>query len=592
MPKVYFIRLSFPPVKDQVIQLFEQAVAALRAAAELPAESGAVPLKVERSRGEGHGDYATGVALALARTARCKPAELAAKIVERLPPCDWIERVEIAGPGFINVFLKAAAQWRLVDEIRRQGAAYGHGRSGHGEKVMVEFVSTNPTGPLHVGHGRGAACGDALVRILRASGYDVFSEYYINDSGRQMNILALSVWLRYLELCGASPVFPDNGYRGEYVTAIARDLHTAAGERYRRDCSALFTDLPAAPEEALDALIERARTLLGDAAGGEVFDAGLHAMLDDIRGDLEEFRVTFDNWFSESSLMNGALQEALDSLREKGHLYERDGALWFRSGAFGDTKDRVVRRANGEPTYFASDIAYHLDKVRRGYRRMINVLGADHHGYVARVRGALDAADCGVQSLEVLFVQLVALYRNKLKVSMSTRQGEFVTLRELRNEVGVDAARFFYVMRRTSQQLDFDMDLARSRSNDNPVYYVQYAHARVCSVFAKWRDAEGDADPFAGADYSLLREPCESDLLATLARFPEVVASAASEYEPHQVAYYLREAANHFHAWYNQCRFIEVEPPLRAARLALADAARRVIANGLELLGVAAPERM
>ncbi len=586
-------------MKTQLQQLIEQALQGLRQTGQLPATT--LPsITLERTRDRAHGDFASTIALALAKLARRQPRELAQTIVAALPAVDWIDRVEIAGPGFINFFLAPPAYQQVVRDILRQGDAYGRNPLGAGNRVQVEFVSANPTGPLHVGHGRGAAFGATVANLLEALGFQVHREYYVNDAGRQMNILAASVWLRYLELCGETVAFPANGYKGGYVREIAAVLHGEHGAAYAVPAADLTAGLP--PDEPqggdkeiyIDALIERSRTLLGENRYRYVFELGLNTILDDIREDLREFGVIYDEWYSERSLSErGAVNKAIARLHEAGQIYEKDGALWFRSSAFGDEKDRVVQRENGQTTYFASDIAYHLEKFERGFDRVIDVWGADHHGYLPRVKAALQAMGVDPAKLDVLLVQFAILYRQGIRVPMSTRAGEFVTLRELRQEVGNDPARFFYVMRKSEQHLDFDLDLAKSQSRDNPVYYIQYAHARVCSVMGKlrekgwtWDEARGDAN------LSRLVEAQEEALLVALSRYPEVLEAAALQYEPHQLAQYLRELANAFHTYYNEHRVLVEDGVLRDARLNLSLAVRQIIRNGLSLLGVSAPEVM
>ena len=511
-----------------------------------------------------------------------------------------IEKVEIAGPGFINFFLTPTAFHAVLEDILEAGATYGCSQIGGARSVQVEFVSANPTGPLHVGHGRGAAYGAAVADLLEAVGYKVHREYYVNDAGRQMDILATSMWLRYLELCGESVAFPASGYAGGYVRDIAGALHAELGEVLCRPSAAVFADLP--PDAAqggdaeahIDALIARAATLLGEQHYRLIYDRALADILADICEDLEQFGVVYDCWFSERSLAeSGAVTRAIERLRASSHVYEKEGALWFRSTEYGDEKDRVVVRENGQTTYFASDIAYHMDKLERGFQRVIDVWGADHHGYVPRVKAALRAVGDDPSVLDVLLVQFAILYRGGKRVQMSTRSGEFVTLRELRQEVGKDAARFFYVMRKCEQHMDFDLDLAKSQSPDNPVYYVQYAHARVCSVFRQLKEKGLKHDRVNGNTHlDLLKEDHEQHLLTTLARYPEVVEAAALVHEPHQVCHYLRELANDFHTYYNAHTFIVDNPDLRNARLNLIDATRQVIANGLGLLSVSAPASM
>ena len=556
-------------------------------------DSGEIPLwSLERTKQKDHGDFASNVALVLAKSLGSKPRDLAQAVLERLPAADWITRAEIAGPGFINFYLSPAAYYQVIDDVREAQSNYGCCRIGKGHRVLVEFVSANPTGPLHVGHGRGAAYGDALARVLRAAGYDTQSEYYINDAGRQMDILALSVWLRYLELCGESFDFPRSIYQGDYVFDIASILHREGGTRYQHVVSPLMQDLPMDEDGATDMLIERAQRCLGPEAFHKIHELATNTLVEDIRRDLSAFSVDYDQWFSESSLMaSGAMERAVQKLKDNGYLYEKDGAWWFRSTDFGDEKDRVVIRANGKSTYFASDIAYHFDKLERGFHELINIWGADHHGYISRVKASLLALGCDPSALHILLVQFAVLYRGEEKVSMSTRSGEFVTLRQLREEVGSDAARFFYAIRKPEQHMDFDLELATSQSADNPVYYVQYAHARICSVFRQL-EVKGIQVNLERADYQLLNEQRELELLRALSRYPEVIESAARSREPHQVAYFLRELANDFHTYYNAHPFIAAEDSLRLARLALIDATRQVIDNGLSMLGVSAPSSM
>jgi arginyl-tRNA synthetase len=586
-------------MKSLVEDMLAKALDALRADGEL-CDSGEIKAQVERSRDPLHGDFASPVALSLARPMKRKPRDIAERIVAHLPRVDGVSKVEIAGPGFINFFLDKSARQSVLDAVLAAGAAFGRSETGGGESVQVEFVSATPTGPLHVGHGRGAAYGAALANLLETAGFSVQREYYINDAGRQMDILALSVWLRYLELCGEKVPFPANAYQGGYVRGIAEALRHRQGESLVVSASQVSDKLPADEslggnkEAYLDAVIARMRKLLGEEKFRLVLDSALTALLEDIRSDLEEFGVVFDRWYSERSLLeSGAIQRAVETLRQAGHAYDKDGAVWFRSTDFGDDKDRVVIRENGVPTYFASDIAYHMEKFERGFKRVIDVWGADHHGYVARVKGALAALGMDPQAFEAPIVQMVHLYRGGEKGFMSTRKGEFVTLRELRREVGNDAARFFYVMRRCEQHLDFDLDLAKSQSNDNPVYYLQYAHARICSVLRQATERGYAIDAAADqVDSALLVEAQEQDLLATLSRFPEVVEAAALAREPHQVAFYLRQVANDFHAYYNAHQFLVADEALRSARLGLNRATRQVLANGLALLGVSAPEAM
>ena len=585
-------------MKDHIRSLLERALAALRDEGELALDS--LPeIPVERSRSAGHGDFASPVALTLAREARRNPREIAERIVARLPVSDSIASVAIAGPGFINFDVATQAFAAAVRRILVSGAKGMHAAFGDGRRIQVEFVSANPTGPLHVGHGRGAAYGASLANILEAAGFDVQREYYINDAGRQMHILALSVWLRYLERLGIVAGFPSNGYRGEYVREIAAELERGVGGDFAVDARTLMDGVPADEESGgdreahVDALIARARSLLGPQRYERVFALARDMGVEDIRSDLEEFGVVHDEWFSERTLVDaGDVERVVARLGERGHVYERDGALWFRSTAFGDEKDRVVVRENGESTYFASDIAYAANKFDRGFERAIYVWGADHHGYIARVKAAVEALGYDRQAVEILIVQFAILYRDGERVRMSTRSGEFVALRELREEVGADAARFFYVMRRCEQHLDFDLELAKSRSNDNPVYYVQYAHARIASVLRQCAERGMDAGVGPEAAFDTLVEAEPLALMQALARYPEVLASSARALEPHQLATYLREVATQLHGLYNTHTFLVGDDAVRGARLSLAVATQAVLADGLALLGVSAPDSM
>jgi len=559
--------------------------------------------QIERTRDDSHGDFATNAAMVLAKRAGMKPRDLAERIAAALPVSAFIDRVEIAGPGFINFYLAADAFHAQVAEIIAQGATFGRSQIGAGKRVQVEFVSANPTGPLHVGHGRGAAYGAVVADLLEAVGFSVHREYYVNDAGRQMDILCASVWLRYLELCGEALSFPSNGYKGDYVWDIAASLHREQGDAYRVSADEVMAGLPADEvdgepdgdkEAHIDGLIANARRLLGDNRYRFVFELGLNTILDDIRQDLAEFGASYQEWYSERTLTeSGAVNRALERLREAGHVYERAGALWFRSSAFGDEKDRVLVRENGQSTYFASDIAYHMDKLERGFERVIDVWGADHHGYVPRVKAALTALGDEADRLDVLLVQFAVLYRGGEKVQMSTRSGEFVTLRQLRKEVGRDAARFFYVMRRCEQHMDFDLDLAKSQSADNPVYYCQYAHARVESVLRQAADKGILVEPSRGSTHlERLSESHELALMKTLSRYPEVVETAALGHEPHLLTNYLRELANDFHTYYNAHQFLVDDDRVRDARIKLILAVRQILKNGLGLIGVSAPVQM
>ncbi len=573
---------EFPDLRAHIAGLMDAARAAVA-----PPQSDVVAV-IERPKQAQHGDYACNLAMQLAKPLRRNPREIAVALIAAMPASPYVAKSDIAGAGFINVFLTPGIKRAIVPFILARGAEFGRTAPAASAKVQVEFVSANPTGPLHVGHGRGAAFGASLANVLTAAGFDVQREYYVNDAGRQMDILAFSTWLRYLALAGVEVAFPPNAYQGDYVTTMAHALLARDGNRYQRSAADVAADAPD-PEARLDQLIANAKRLLG-ADYAVIHRHALDTQLADCREDLAAFGVIFDRWYSEQSLYDsGKIEHAMERLAAAAHLYEKDGATWFRSTAFGDEKDRVVRRENGQYTYFASDIAYHLDKIERGFARVIDVWGADHHGYIPRVKGALAALGANPAQLEVALVQFAVLYRGGAKVAMSTRAGEFVTLRELRHEVGNDAARFFYVLRKSDQHLDFDLDLAKSQSNDNPVYYVQYAHARVCSVLEQWG---GDAARLAAADPAPLAAEAESALLARLAEYPVVIENAARELSPHLVAFYLRELAAEFHSYYNGTRLLAPEEPIKVARLALAVAVMHVLRNGLALLGVSAPEKM
>ncbi len=571
--------------KTHLTALLRDAVASA-----LP-DAGECDIVLERPRDPTHGDFACPVAMQLAKRLKRNPRQLAEAIVAALRALpafseDHVAAADIAGAGFINLRLSVRAKHAAVEDALRLGAAYGRGNPPKRDRLQIEFVSANPTGPLHVGHGRGAAYGASLANLLEFAGCEVSREFYVNDAGRQMDILAASVWLRYLEHLGAAVPFPEDGYRGDYVRDIATRLHAAHGAQFTRD-----TGLLPAPgndaDAAVDALIGAAKSLLGEGWAA-IHRFALEAMLADQRDDLGGFGVRHDAWFSEQSLYDsGAVARAVEALGSRGHLYEKDGALWFRSTAFGDEKDRVVRRENGQYTYFASDIAYHAGKFARGFERVLDVWGAVHHGYIPRVRGALAALGLDPDRLEIALVQFAVLYRGGEKVAMGKRSGDFVTLRELREEVGDDAARFFYVMRKSDQHLDFDLDLARSQSNENPVYYVQYAHARVSSVFSQG----GIGEVPQGALDPLVLER-ELELMQRIAEFPDLVQTCARDRAPHAVAFYLRELAADFHSYYNAERILVDDAGLKNARLRLSAAVRQVLANGLALLGVSAPERM
>jgi arginyl-tRNA synthetase len=572
---------------------------------------------LDRPKQASHGDFSCNLAMQLARPMKRNPRELAGLLLSEIPYSPLVEKTEIAGAGFINFHLNASAKLEVIRDVLTQGNAFGKSSLGGKRKVQIEFVSANPTGPLHVGHGRGAAYGASLANLLGFAGWDVTREYYVNDAGRQMDILAVSAWLRYLafyaEDCGIV-TFPPNAYQGDYVRDMAEQIKIAHGDKFVRQASAILRAAPGLPEperaddeakaqrEAhLDALIANAKLLLGEE-WNYVHSHVLTEQLEDCRSDLEEFGVHFEVWFSEKSLFDtGLVDRCVERLESAGYIYVQNGAKWFKSTAFGDEKDRVVQRDNGLYTYFASDIAYHLNKYERGFDRIINIWGADHHGYIPRVKGALSALGLDPDVLDVALVQFAVLYRNGQKASMSTRSGEFVTLRTLREEVGNDACRFFYVLRKSDQHLDFDLDLAKSQTNENPVYYIQYAHARVCSLLAQWNgDGKAPAlhqaalhqDALHQADLALLDSPHELALAAKLGEFSELIESAARELAPHLVAFYLKDLAALFHSYYNAERMLVDDPALSNSRIALASAVRQVICNGLLMLDVSCPQSM
>lgn len=554
------------------------------------------------------GDFQTNLALQLAKPLGKPPRAVAEAIVAALPTSPQLAKAEIAGPGFINFFLERAAFQSVVADVLAQGDAFGRDDSGSKGRIMVEFVSANPTGPMHVGHGRGAAYGDSIAKLLAATGWTVGREYYINDAGRQVDILAISVWLRYLELCGETLPFPKRGYPADYIRRTAATLKDAVGESLKHAASAVLAGLDAEPqvpdgasdaekdkiklrqEAYADTLIVRARELLGD--GWETIkQTALDDQLGVIRKTLADFNVGFDQWSSEAALVkSGFVQTALQRLADKGLTYEKDGALWMRTEAFGDEKDRVLVKADGAATYFCNDLAYHVDKLDRGWPVLMDVWGADHHGYIARVRAAIEALTERHDALNVQLIQFVTLSSGR----MGKRSGNFVTLQDLIDEAGTDATRFFYLTRSHDQHLEFDIDLARSQSNDNPVYYVQYAHARICRVFEQLAEKGGRWDAKAALDaLHRLDNEHEKAMLTLLGRYPEMLRRAAAAYTPHTVVFYLKDLAEGLHSYYNVHRFlVDDDAELQNARLALIAATAQVLRNGLRILGVSAPEKM
>jgi len=530
-------------MKEQIQTLLTQSLEALvvnGVLTEVPDN-----IRIDHSKDKTQGDFASNIAMMLSKQAKCSPRDLAQQIIGNLPSSAEVDKVEIAGPGFINFFMSQGSNASVVNQIIDQAGTFGLSNIGAKQRILLEFVSANPTGPLHVGHGRGAAYGATVANLLRAVGFEVDNEYYVNDAGRQMDILATSVYLRYVE----TDKFPDNGYKGDYIFDIAMQINGI-------DKLDIFAEVHADEkdggdkEKHIDDLIANCKAQLGNAYK-TIFDLAIQKILGGIKVDLSEFGVEYQQWFSEQSLVDSGLSKTtVEALQASGHIYEKDGALWFKTTEFGDDLDRVVVRDNGIHTYFASDIAYHLEKFERGYDKIINIWGSDHHGYIARVKASIKALGFDESKLEILLVQFANLYRGGKKVAMSTRSGSFVTLRELRKEVGNDAARFFYILRKSEQHMDFDLDLAKSKTNENPVFYIQYAHARICSVLKQ------DAGDATTIDLSLLNNEAESALIKQLNRYKDVVQSSALNYEPHVLAYYLRELAGDFHSYYNNSEFL------------------------------------
>ncbi|OGT32564.1 MAG: arginine--tRNA ligase [Gammaproteobacteria bacterium RIFCSPHIGHO2_02_FULL_39_13] len=557
-------------------------------------------IQLTRTKDPTHGDFATTIAMLLCKKAKLAPRELAEKIIAHLPPNSMIKKVEIAGPGFINFFLTTDSEFNAIVSAIKQGETYGRATIGNNKRVHIEFVSANPTGPLHVGHGRGAAYGACVSNLLDAIGYQVHREYYVNDAGRQMRILGASIWLRYVELLDRKIVIPLNAYRGRYVIDIAKTVLQKHAERFllsQEQINAVFPALKDTidnKDKFIDQLIENISAAVGATEFEMIRQWGVDEVTADIKNDLAEFGVTYNEWFSESKLFEkGWLATGIEVLKKHGYTYEQEGALWFRATELGDEKDRVLVRANGVPTYFASDVAYHTYKYDQGYDEIIDVFGADHHGYLPRIKAFLQGLGKETNKLKILLVQFAILYRGTERVSMSTRSGEFVTLRELREEVGNDAARFFYIMRKPDQHLDFDLALAKSTSNENPVYYIQYAHARICSVWRQLSEKQLSWDSENGfAHLQLLNTQDEKNLMSAVTRFPELLMSAGQHYAPHRVAHFLQTLAQYFHAYYNAHKFIVDEVNLRNARLTLISSVQHVFKNGLSLLGVSAPDRM
>ncbi len=581
-------------------ELLEKAVSCLQRDGVFPKDINPV-INFERTRSKEHGDFATNLALTLAKPIGKNPREIAQLIADKLIESMHVEKVEIAGPGFLNFFLTNNCRRQVVKQVLKLGNKYGNNDFGSHKKITVEFVSANPTGPLHVGHGRGAAYGASLSNILEKSGYEVQREYYVNDNGRQMDILATSVWLRYIELCGVPVAFPDNGYQGNYIVEIARFVRKKYGDKFLFTQSEVYENVPedekhgGDKEKHIDGLVHNAKHLLGKDNYQKVFKIALNTILSGIKADLESFNVNYDSWFSEKQLHESdTIDRAIAKLKEKNYLYEKDGAIWFMSTHFGDDLDRVVVRENGQKTYFASDIAYLLNKFERGFEGALYVFGADHHGYIARLKAAAKGMDINPEDIEIVLTQFANLVKGGKKVQMSSRSGKFVTLKELIDDVGVDAARFFYVMRSHDQHMDFDLDLAKSQTNENPVFYIQYAHARICSVYKKLEEqALQHNQEIGNASLNLLTHEKEEDLMRSISSYPEILITAARTRSPHTLANYLREVAQNYHSFYDQCHIVNItDENLRNARMNLSLATKSIIADGLSLLGASAPESM
>ena len=586
-------------MQQQIKKLITESIVKLQRDCKIANDLSFV-VKVEPTKNSVYGDFSSNIAMLLAKKLSLNPMNLATTIVAAISPNNLIKNIEIAKPGFINFHLTASAYHEIVATIINLKEKFAHCDLGKDKIIMVEFVSTNPTGPLHVGHGRGAAFGATVANLLETLGFKVYCEYYVNDSGRQIHILALSIWLRYLEIDRKLPHFPQNGYKGNYVITIAHKLKKEYGEALHRPLDFLYQELPADAENGgdkdfyIDTMIQRAQSLLGAKDYQLIMQTGINEILADIKTDLEEFGVVFNEWFRESHLIkNGDVQKGIKKLQDYGYVYTKDDAVWFRATSFGDKKDRVLIRANGQTTYFASDIGYHLNKYERGFDKIIDIFGSDHHGYAPRINAFLQAMELDISKLEILLVQFAILYRGKQKVQMSTRSGEFITLRQLREEVGKDATRFFYIMRKNDQHLDFDMELAKSQSSDNPVYYIQYAHARICSVMRQLEEKQLTYDSNSGIKMlHKLNTLHEKNLFRRLARYSITLQNSAINHEPHLLAHYLKDLANDFHTYYNAHQFLVEDSGLRNARLCLINATKQILANGLTLLGVATPETM
>ena len=552
-------------------------------------------ISIQDNKEKEHGDLATNIAMVLAKPLKKNPKEIAEEIKQNFVLDEKIIKIEVAGPGFLNFFLSKDSHGEILEQIQKENKDFGKSGSKQ-SKVLIEYVSSNPTGPLHVGHGRGAVFGSVLSSLLEEAGFEVDQEYYVNDFGRQMNILATSVWIRYCQLFSSEIKMMQQGYQGDYLLPVAKKLKDEKSDSLFKIEESLIEKLNSEDQddEFTDQLVESLRVILKEEFQ-YIREFALSEILHLIKADLEQCGVHHNAWFSESSLYgndgstDSKVDGSIEELKSRGFIYEEGGAIWFKSSSLGDDKDRVLRRGNGEYTYFASDVAYHLDKYDRGYDRVINVWGSDHHGYLPRVRAAMDACDRDINKLEVIFIQFANLVKAGKKVSMSTRSGDFITLNELMNEVTTEAARFFYINRKADQHLEFDLDLAKEQSKDNPLYYIQYAHARICSVLRK---AENEFEDFDSVELALLGSEKEIEILKLLRQYPQLIERSAKAGEPHLLCYFLRDLSGVFHSYYNSEKFLIEDKELMTSRLFLLKGVKQVIANGLRVLGIKAPEEM
>ena len=581
------------PMKDNIKKTLSQILEDLYS--QIEPEIKNLKISIQDNKEKKHGDMATNVAMVLAKPLKKNPKEIAEEIKQNFVLDEKIIKIEVAGPGFLNFFLSQDSHGEILEQIQKENKDFGKSGSKQ-SKVLIEYVSSNPTGPLHVGHGRGAVFGSVLSSLLEEAGFEVDQEYYVNDFGRQMNILATSVWIRYCQLFSSEIKMMQQGYLGDYLLPVAKKLKDEKSDSLFKIDESLIEKLNSEDQddEFTDQLVESLRVILKEEFQ-YIREFALSEILHLIKADLEQCGVHHNAWFSESSLYgndggtDSKVDGSIEELKSRGFIYEEGGAIWFKSSSLGDDKDRVLKRGNGEYTYFASDVAYHLDKYDRGYDRVINVWGSDHHGYLPRVRAAMDACDRDINKLEVIFIQFANLVKAGKKVSMSTRSGDFITLNELMNEVTTEAARFFYINRKADQHLEFDLDLAKEQSKDNPLYYIQYAHARICSVLRK---AENEFEDFDSVELTLLGSEKEIEILKLLRQYPQLIERAAKAGEPHLLCYFLRDLSGVFHSYYNSEKFLIEDKELMTSRLFLLKGVKQVIANGLRVLGIKAPEEM